>query len=94
MALGVSIVRANRNSVTTKLWWFIAFFGVPLYAVGDIWTFLSCVHGGNPKFLLWALIFLKRYDTEHVLACNAGYDEKYTENGLGFTLSFCQTLKW
>lgn len=57
-----------------------AFFGASPYVCSLLWAYLAssgsldsaCV----PKHLLWCLLFLKTYATEHVLAVIVGADEK------------------
>ena len=55
---------------------FYSLFGLSPTSVADLWKLLPKIPGGKPRYLLWGLLFLKLYDTEHVLSSLAGCDEK------------------
>ncbi len=57
---------------------FKALFGSTPQLCSLLWSLLADLHplGGFPRHLLWALMFLKLYSTEHVHSTLAGVDEK------------------
>ena len=59
---------------------FNACFGVDSIIVSVVWSMLDdnqlCSPSPNPVHLLWALLFLKSYDSTPKLAAQAGCDEK------------------
>ena len=59
---------------------FREFFGVSPVICSIIWDILVSVQSipssGKPCHLLWTLLFLKRYLTEHVMSSIVGTDEK------------------
>ena len=59
---------------------FREFFGVSPVICSTVWETLlstqSIPSSGKPCHLLWALLFLKRYLTEHVMSSIIGADEK------------------
>ena len=65
-----SSVVANRR--------FRGFFGVSPSIYAATWSKLRSFipRGAAPAHLLWALMFLKNYSTEHVNSALAGVDEK------------------
>lgn len=69
-AAGLTVVDRSRR--------FRALFGVSPLVCQKIWELLesSRLPASNPVHLLWALMFLKVYASEHVHACLAGVDEK------------------
>lgn len=77
--LGTCLIRAApviQSSVFSRR--FKAFFGVDNVMCNKLWMLLcnSDSPGGKPVHLLWALMFLKNYATEHIHAAIAGCDEK------------------
>ena len=59
---------------------FREFFGIPPELCSIVWNELYNSDAipvfGQPHHLLWALLFLKRYFTEHVMSAVIGHDEK------------------
>jgi len=56
---------------------FRAFYGVSPEVCGILWNKLTNKPSGSQtKHLLWCLLFLKRYNTEHVNAALVDVDEK------------------
>jgi hypothetical protein len=62
---------------------FVAFFGIEAYLCSIVWkdilengATLPLKSKPKPEHFLWALLFLRRYDTEPILASIAGCDEK------------------
>ncbi len=57
---------------------FRGLFGATPTVCSRIWALINCTvpAGGVPKHLLWALIFLKVYSTEHVHSALTNIDEK------------------
>lgn len=56
---------------------FRSFYGVSPDVCAIIWTLIAeKPSGAQPKHLLWCLLFLKRYNTEHVNASIVKVDEK------------------
>lgn len=70
--------KLNRGSRETTLNRFRALFGVTPLTCAIIWNRLRTVipEGGSPNHLLWALLFMKIYATEHVNRSLTGADEK------------------
>ena len=66
-------------SITTKERRFRACFGTTAHICSQLWSLCShllIAEGAMPVHLLWALLFLKQYNTEEVNASMAGCDEK------------------
>lgn len=56
---------------------FRSFYGVSPNVCAILWNLLrNKPEGAEPKHLLWCLIFLKTYGTEHVNSALVGVDEK------------------
>ena len=57
---------------------FRSLFGVSPVGCGEIWIRISPMlpGSGQPKHLLWSLLFMKTYYTEHTLRVITGADEK------------------
>lgn len=68
-------------------------FGVSDLVTSDLWQMLPSVDSANPKYLLWGLLFLKYYNTEHLHAVIAGCDEKRSGNGRNSTYRICFKFK-
>jgi hypothetical protein len=84
LELGNRIARIIRPSESYRVVRnrFIAFFGIEPTYCSMVWKLIvdsvSTQLKSKPKeeHLLWALMFLRRYDTHWILANNAGCDEK------------------
>lgn len=82
--LGMAIMgRHRRGSVTIQLRRFVALFGVEPYVCALVWhelvasSWTAFTRCPKPEHLLWALLFLKCYPTEELLATQVGaVDEK------------------
>ncbi|ETV67416.1 hypothetical protein H257_16391 [Aphanomyces astaci] len=71
------ILGRHSSTSTTNARRFVALFGTTLYVTSVLWAKLEPhPRGGQPRHLLWALMFLKVYGTEHVHATIAAVDEK------------------
>jgi hypothetical protein len=79
--LGLSMIlswNANARCEKTRLRRFKAFFGTGPAQVAMLWNklnqnfMLSHITKPQPKHLLWALLFLKDYETEEKLAALVG----------------------
>ena len=70
--------RAQESSVAIANRRFRGLFGVSPDICAAIWNKLRMLlpRGAAPAHLLWALLFLKNYSTEHVNSVIAGVDEK------------------
>lgn len=70
--------KRKQLSRETELRRFRALFGVAPHTCSSVWTRLQGVipEGGSPVHLLWALLFLKVYATEHVNKGLTGANEK------------------
>eukprot|EP00171_Calliarthron_tuberculosum_P022524 IDg22524t1 len=77
-SLGALIIgRAKGAYSKTELRRFRSVFGVTSYACSLLWAILCpSVPNSSPVHLLWPLMFLKVYGTEHVHAVLAHADEK------------------
>lgn len=75
---GLSYIKhhvSNSNLVGYRR--FRAFYGVSPEVCAILWNFLTeKPNGAQLKHLLWTLLFLKRYNTEHVNAALVLADEK------------------
>jgi hypothetical protein len=69
--------RAERSDIIYDRM-FRSFFGTSPEICSDLWTLLHEVHpdGDNPIHLLYALLFLKSYNTEYQKSCTCGCDPK------------------
>lgn len=69
---------SNKRSASVALRRFKALFGVTPVVCSIIWEKIraSIPKGGEPKHLLWALLFLKQYSDEHARRSTVGADEK------------------
>lgn len=71
---------ANRStslSSLTGIRVFKSFYGIAPEVCSKLWRLLADKPSNSePKYLLWALFFLKRYNTEHVNAALVKCDEK------------------
>lgn len=67
----------SSNSSLTGLRKFRTFYGVSPVVCEILWNLMrdKC-SGAEIKHLLWCLLFLKRYNTEHINATIVGVDEK------------------
>lgn len=64
------------NSSLTGYRIFRSFFGVSPSTCECLWNLLENKTGTEPKYMLWCLLFLKQYNTEHLNASIVGVDEK------------------
>jgi hypothetical protein len=56
---------------------FVALYGATITVASILWRkLMPQPQGGEPRHLLWALMILKVYSSEHVHAIIAGVDEK------------------
>lgn len=68
---------ANEISPLSEIRKFRSFFGVSPNVCTIIWHSIDEIpSGANPVHLLWCLVFLKRYNTEHINAALVNADEK------------------
>ena len=82
----------RRRSLNARL--FSALFGASNSAIAKLWMLISdgnTLHQGadgfvEPKHLLWALMFLKQYAVEEVLASTAGVTAKTFRNHVRKTM--------
>lgn len=66
-----------NNSETVGHRIFKCFYGVSPNVCSAVWRmFQNTPPNAEPKHLLWALLFLKRYNTEHINAAIVGTSEK------------------
>ena len=79
LASAIMASLAITVSLPTKQRRFRAFFGTTASICSRLWSLCSHIliaEGAMPVHLLWALMFLKQYNTEEVNASMAGCDEK------------------
>ena len=84
--LGDEIFRkAHGLSRTVRQGRFRALFGVAPTVCAEAWELVhrKLPRNAHPKHLLWALLFLKVYATEHTNSILTGADEKNLESGSG-----------
>lgn len=79
-SLGMAIAHHNDDvdqSLTGRRR-FRSLFGTSPLICSIAWTLIqpSLPDGGEPKHLLWALLFMKTYMTEHAMRVLTGADEK------------------
>ena len=74
--LGARLIRKLLLSTNVWLQRFRAHFCVTPSLCAEIWARLAFQPSGKPIHLLWALLFLKTYSTEHVHAAFCQVDEK------------------
>ena len=74
--VGATICSRSLQSRFVPARKFRAFFGVSVSIAADVWAVLPYRAYGEVKYLLWALMFLKIYETEQIHATLAGCDEK------------------
>lgn len=67
-----------ENSKRTGLRVFRSFYGCSPQVCSKIWSLIekTAPVASRPKHLLWCLLFLKRYNTEHVNSAITHVDEK------------------
>lgn len=65
-----------KKSVLTGLRRFKSFFGVSPEVCAKVWNLLVSDATSDPKHLLWCLLFLKQYGTEHERRVILNADEK------------------
>lgn len=72
------IKHSAKKSVFIGYRRFKCFFGVSPEVCAIVWERIRDITptGGEPKHLLWSLLFLKNYDVEHVRRSIIGCDEK------------------
>lgn len=74
------LVYANCDENISKLTShrrFRSFYGISPNVCSAVWQMIEDKPAGaQPKHLLWCLLFLKRYNTEHVNAAIVKVDEK------------------
>lgn len=75
--------RHRRRSKKIELRRFKAYFGCSPERCAQLWSLIHqnksakrWVRGGSPQHLMWALLWLKLYNTEEVVSGMAGCDEK------------------
>ncbi len=75
---GLKLIQHNvTNSKLVGLRKFRAFSGVSPSTCEKLWNLIdNKFNGSEIKHLLWCLLFLKTYGTEHVNASIVGVDEK------------------
>lgn len=67
----------SENSGLTGMRKFISFYGISPEVCSLLWkTIQNKPNGSEPKHLLWCMLFLKNYNTEHVNASIVNADEK------------------
>jgi len=79
ISTGADILRCRSDVINTTFnRRFRAFFGTTPIVCSSLWGLLAVSRppDSKPKHLLWALMFLRLYDTESVHALLAGVDEK------------------
>jgi hypothetical protein len=79
LASAIMASLAITVSLPTKERRFRACFGTTARICSQLWSLCSHIliaEGAMPVHLLWALMFLKQYNTEEVNASMAGCDEK------------------
>jgi len=78
--VGHGIINASRQYPTRNARRFRAMFGVPSTICPLLWHQMhlrgTLPKKGQPKHLLWALMFLKLYEVELAMAARCGVDEK------------------
>lgn len=76
--LGSKLTGHCERNLNTGMRRFISFFGVSPIVCEKAWFLLKNLRpaGAKPEHLLWALIFLKQYNTEHVNHSITRVDEK------------------
>lgn len=72
---------------------FRCFFGVTPLIAAEIWVRLNVPSHSFPKHLLFALLFLKRYDAEHVNASVCDVDEQTFRKWCWFYVEQMASLK-
>ena len=75
------IGRPGTGSLQTQMRRFRSHFGIDWHLSIKLWFLLmpyliDVVKRAKPMHLLWALLFLKLYDGEEILASKVGCDEK------------------
>jgi hypothetical protein len=79
-SIGSNIIKHHsNNSLNTGLRRFKSFYGVSPLICQTVWNLLNAnklPSGSKPLHLLWTLIFLKQYNSEHVNHAITGADEK------------------
>ena len=77
-ALANNIIRANQPNTKTGVssCAFRSFFGTSPKTCASLWKISNFPSKTRPKHLMWALMFLKSYDTEIKLSSLAGVSPK------------------
>lgn len=93
MELGSSILKENYCNRK-----FRSLFGTSPLVCSKVWNKLNdesvnTRSEGEPKHLLWALILLKTYSTEHVMRSILGADEKSLRKWVWYYVSLLASLK-
>ena len=78
LAVANEMIRTNQRDRRFKMAdrTFRAFFGVGLITCVKLWEMCNFPAKTKPKHMMWALMFLKTYDTEEVLASCANTTPK------------------
>ena len=81
--------RAPEACVTSAERRFRGLFGTSPAICATVWSMLgaSLPRGAAPSHLLWALLFLKNYATEHVNSSILAWMRKHSESGVGDLLN-------
>ena len=80
--MGWRQLSSSASNLTTAMRQFRSAFGINLLICRHVWNMIGRIapHNiiwlANPKYLLWAFLFLKRYDSTEINAAIAGVDEK------------------
>lgn len=75
-AAGMSIIRRNSRSNVTRERRFRAFFGTSPTVCSQIWGLLTHPPRAQAVHLLFGMLFLKVYSTEHIHASLCEVDER------------------
>ena len=74
--LALTMMRKEVHSEAIFERRFRAMFGANLQVVTDLWCILPHVNDGEPRHMLWALLFLRVYNTEELNALITSCSEK------------------
>lgn len=94
-ARGCRIIRRSPSPTVTSHRRFVSFFGTSPSICEKLWVRLLRTRpsNANPDHLLWALMLLKLYDSEHVLSSTAGVDEKTFRKWAWFYVSLISKIQ-
>ena len=81
-SMNIEVKHENTSAQQRR---FLSAFGVSPLTTFNLWLkLMPCLpKSEQPKHLLWALLFLKKYNTEHIYAGIAKVDEKRSESTHG-----------